>query len=283
MHKAAFDHLGIRASYRALEVAPSALSEAVARFRTSDSFLGANVTVPHKRAVMSLLDEVSVEAMSIGAVNTIVSKDGRLLGSNTDAVGFARAVEELSPATGADRGSTADRALTRGAGGSGPARALILGAGGSARAVAWALLRAGTVVGVHARRQEAAVDLVAELDAGAAAPGALVAVNAADVATWLSGCELLVNCTTVGMAGGNAPQSLASPEPLSLLRREAAVMDLVYRPPQTPLLREAERLGLGHLNGLSMLVWQGAASFETWTGQRAPVEVMRRAAEAALR
>lgn len=271
MHNAAFASLGIDASYRALEVRPDELPSVVAGFRTSPVFLGANVTVPHKRSVMALLDEVTAEARSIGAVNTIVRRGDRLIGSNTDAAGFALALAELSP----EAARSGDRAL-------------LLGAGGSARAVAWALLHGGATgsdassgpvdrrVGVFARRHAAALELVRELVAGeAVSPGE-------DVADWLHHAALLVNTTPVGMAGGGAAADNPAPAPLSTLPRSAVVIDLVYRPRVTPLLAEAERSGLVNANGLAMLVWQGVAAFETWTGERAPAEVMRTAALAAL-
>jgi len=282
MHAAAFASLGSDASYHAWEVPPAELARVIAGFRESPSFLGANVTVPHKRGVMPLLDELGAEAKSIGAVNTIVRRGGRLIGSNTDAAGFARALGELLP-------PEAGRI---------DARALVLGAGGSAPAVVWALLNglveapaaaatagasestdgAGSgprfTVGIHARRQEAAEALVADL-------GGRV-VTARDLRAWMVECDVLINTTPVGMQGGGLPEASPSPLPLSTLPLSAVVLDLVYRPAVTPLLEEARRTGLSHANGLAMLVWQGAASFETWTGSRAPVDVMRAAAAAAL-
>ena len=280
MHQAAFDRLGLDATYRALEVAPQDLAQVVEGFRDSPTFLGANVTVPHKVNVMALLDELTDEARSIGAVNTIVRRGARLIGSNTDAAGFSRSLEELLPPLAESRS----------------ARALVLGAGGSARAVVWALLRGGGLdrqradeprrpaaghvptgfeVGVFARRPEAARALVAELGGG-------VAVTAAEVDDWFRGSDVLVNTTPVGMAGGGAPGSNPAPAPLGELPRHAAVLDLVYRPAVTPLLEAAIQAGLPHANGLEMLVWQGAYAFETWTGRPAPVAVMRAAAAAAL-
>ena len=189
MHQAAFDDLGLDASYLALEVPPAALPATVAEFRESASFLGANVTVPHKRAVMPLLDELSTEAASIGAVNTIVRDGGRLIGSNTDAAGFSRALAELwPPATRPPQ-----------------AEVLLLGAGGSARAVAWALAHEGLRVGISARRPAAAAELVQELKRDVQrSGGALVAVSEAEAPCWLERCHALINSTPVGMVGGQA-------------------------------------------------------------------------------
>lgn len=303
MHNAAFDHLGIDAKYTAWEVEPSGLPAAVDAFRRSPGFLGSNVTVPHKRAVMPLLDELTTEAKAIQAVNTIFPRHGRLVGANTDAVGFSLALAELSAEAGQRRDLVGSRAL-------------LLGAGGSARAVAWSLLTSGLQVGVHARRQEAAEELVAQLvgaasageaehggevgaEAGAEAgadtgdeasdhPGDeggsrhIVAVASSDVADWLASCAVLVNSTPVGMAGGPAVNGNAAPGPLRLMRPDAAVIDLVYRPAVTPLLAEAASLGLRNQNGVPMLVWQGARSFAAWTGEEPPINVMRAAAYAAL-
>lgn len=269
MHQAAFDRLGIDATYLALEVEPAALSAAIDGFRRSAAFLGANVTVPHKQAVMTLLDEVTVEALSIGAVNTIVKREGRLIGSNTDASGFTRALAELWPAVDAHGGRT-------------DVHALLLGAGGSARAVAWALQHEEVTVGIHARREEAAARLVAELGSADTVSGGLVVVSPHETAAWLEMCDLLINSTPVGMAGGGAEDANPAPQPLSGMRPDAVVMDLVYRPAVTPLLAEARRLGLRHQNGMPMLVWQGAGSFESWTQRKAPVDVMWAAARAAL-
>lgn len=267
MHQAAFDHLGLDASYEALEVAPAALAATIAELRESPSFLGANVTVPHKRAVMPLLDELSSEAASIGAVNTISRDAGRLVGSNTDAAGFSRALAELWPPASRSPG----------------AEVLLLGAGGSARAVAWALLHEGLYVGISARRPAAAVELVAELEQYAQrAGGSLVAVSDAEAPGWLERCHALINSTPVGMVGGAEAAANPAPAPLASMRPEAVVYDLVYRPALTPLLMEAAAVDLRRANGLSMLVWQGALSFGAWTSRDAPVAVMEAAAAAAL-
>ena len=267
MHQAAFDHLGLDADYRALEVTPDALQATIAGFREATEFMGANVTVPHKRAVMPLLDELSSDAASIGAVNTITRSAGRLVGSNTDAAGFSRAFAELWPVASREPG----------------AEVLLLGAGGSARAVAWALAHEGLRVGISARRPAAAVELVEDLkQVMRYASGSLTAIAEGEAADWLERCHALVNSTPVGMVGGAAPAASPAPGPLVYMRPDAVVYDLVYRPALTPLLAEAAALDLRLANGLSMLVWQGALSFSTWTAREAPVAVMAAAAGAAL-
>lgn len=268
MQTAALAHRGIDASYRALAVPPDDLAAALADLRERPSFLGANVTVPHKQTVMPLLDELSPTARAIGAVNTLVREDGLLVGDNTDASGFLRSLLEAGcePA-----------GLT----------AIVLGAGGSARAVAAALLGAGAVVQVANRSRTRAATLAAALEewtaAGLVADGAaLEALPEGALASALSTCGLLVNCTSVGMAGGPLPGALPLDVDVKLLPSAAVVVDLVYRPLVTPLLAAALSAGLRTVDGIGMLVHQGAAAFEIWTGVSAPVEVMRRAAMSAV-
>jgi shikimate dehydrogenase len=253
MQQAAFDALGIAARYDALDVPTEGLSAAVAALRAAP-WWGANVSVPHKEAVAALVDELRPTALRLGAVNTVVRDGERLVGDNTDLAGFARALDGLGPF---------------GAG----CTAVVLGAGGAARAVVAALCDLGVAVAVANRSPARAAALVADLGAGGAhvlAPDELAeAVRAAD---------LLVQTTTVGMEGGPS----GSPLPAGLLPRAGAVVDLVYRPARTPLVRAAQAAGLDVRNGLPMLVWQGALAFEAWTGRTAPLEVMGRAAEAAL-
>lgn len=269
MHQAAFDRLGLDATYSALETAPEGLAAVIEGFRHSAAFLGANVTVPHKRTVILLLDALSDEARSIGAVNTIIRASGGLLGDNTDAAGFSRALEELWP-----RASRAP-----------DARALLLGAGGSARAVARTLLSEGLEVGIAARRPAAAAELATELRTSGRTPdgsGRVLALSSDEARQWLQDCDALINSTPVGMVGGGAPYASPAPAPLAVMREDAVVYDLVYRPAFTPLLAEAAENGLRHANGLSMLVWQGALSLTAWTGREAPVDVMYAAANEAL-
>lgn len=264
MHAAAFAATGIDAEYRALDVPPADLGRAVEALRAA-AYLGANVTVPHKQAVAALVDEVDDEARAIGAVNTVVKRGARLIGRNTDAPGFLAALEEdgFAPAG---------------------TRCLVLGAGGAARAVVWALARAGAEVRVANRGEERAKDLVTDLTlAGLHRPAPSWIANR-DVAAALADVDLLVNTTSVGMAGGPAPDGVPLPNGADVrgLPASALVVDLVYRPALTPLLARAREVGLRHRNGVPMLVWQGALAFEAWTGVRAPVAAMRAAVEEAL-
>lgn len=257
MHNAAFEALGIDAVYRAVDVPPVALADRVAELREPETF-GANVTIPHKEAVIPLVDRLTDAATAIGAVNTIVNRGGELLGDNTDAGGFLRALAEGGiPARGAD--------------------ALVLGAGGAARAVVYGLLTAGAeVVHVYNRTPSRAAALAAEL----AAVGNVRVVTDDRLGMVGRASSLLVNATSVGMSGHASQGEL--PCPADALPDGGAVVDIVYRPAQTPLLLEAGSRGLITQNGVAMLVHQGAAALEQWTGRAAPISVMRRALENAL-
>ena len=266
MHNAAFAALGIEATYQALDVLPHELEAKLQQIREG-RYLGANVSVPHKEQVARLVDELSPEAAAIGAVNTVVRNGDRLVGHNTDAAGFGRALLEL-PAI--------DENSLNGA------NCLVLGAGGAARAVVWELVRAGAEVRVLNRDPLRAAALVASLEASGMPRGAAHALT--DRPDTLAGVQLLVNSTSVGMSGGPDPLGLPLLQSaiLATLPRPAAVVDLVYRPALTPLLRVAAARGHPVQNGLPMLVWQGALAFELWTGRMAPVSAMRAAAAAGL-
>ena len=258
--QAALDAIGFDGTYEPWDVAPEGVAEFVDGLRAPGT-LGINVTVPHKEAVIPFLDEVDDWASTAGAVNTIVNREGRLTGHNTDGIGFLRALRE-------------------GAGFEPRGRdVLVLGAGGSARAVVYALARAGAAqLFVANRTVERAERLVAlAIDSGSASES-LQLSEAASVAGEVS---LIVNCTSMGMVHG--PDETGSPLSASDIPSSVLVNDLVYNPLETPLLREASRAGASTLGGIQMLVYQGAASFEMWTGQDAPVDVMLDAATAAMR
>lgn len=253
--QAAFDALGIRATYRAYDLPPEAVPAFVAGLRAPD-WLGVNVTVPHKERVKRLLDELADAAAAVGAVNTIVNRSGRLIGQNTDVAGFRQALAEV----GFD---------TRGA------RVVVLGAGGAARAVVFALRADGAAHLAVANRTVARAErLLAELAAGVVAEA--LPLDPATLAPYLARCDLLVNTTSVGLKPGETPL------PDETVPPRALVYDVIYNPPQTRLLAAAQARGAGTLGGLSMLVAQGAAAFTLWTGREAPLAVMRRAADEAL-
>jgi shikimate dehydrogenase len=251
LHAAALQACGLQGEYRLYPVPPedeTGLGELLERVR-SGALHGLNVTIPHKRSVLPLLDRVSQMARAIGAVNTIYARDEALLGENTDAAGFLSDLGCVFPAAA-------------------PGAALVLGAGGSARAVVYALLQAGWQVCVAARRLEQAKEISERVEVlrwNAAAMRQIVEEQRV---------ELLVNTTPLGMghqAGESAwPQGVRLPG-------MAFVYDLVYNPPETALLQAARQAGLGCANGLGMLVEQARLAFKLWTGREVAREVMEKA------
>ena len=252
MHDAAFDAAGIDARYVLLEIEPEAVEPAVREARGPD-WLGLGVTAPYKRVVADLVDEVEVDAATIGAVNNVVrTDDGRLVGINTDAPGFRAGVE---------------LAMGRSLAG---ADVVVAGAGGAAHAVVYACLAAGAGrVTVGNRTPASAIALVGRFDG--VGPGARAAVALADSAFTeaLATADLAVNATTVGMLDPGATIAVAA------LPATATVFDLVYVPSETPLVRAARARGLRAANGSEMLIQQAAIAFERWTGVGGMADVMR--------
>jgi shikimate dehydrogenase len=254
LHQPALDQLGIPAVYERWHTTASDLPARVDSLRTADA-LGASVTVPHKLAAMSLVDEVSPAARRAGAVNTIVNRDGALFGDNTDIHGFLVTVRE----------ALADSV---------PDMALVLGAGGAARAVVLALEASGVGEIVVANRDAGRVARLAE-DL-APAPVRPVAFDDVTLTRELPQAGLLVNATSLGWHAGELP---LAPHFLDLLPSHALVADLTYR--DTDLLLAASARSLPTVDGLPMLVHQGVRAFELWTGYPAPVATMLTAARTA--
>ena len=244
MHNAAFAARGMDAVYLPFRVRDlSDFIEAVRDFGLS----GFSVTLPHKQRILERLDDCDPLAAEIGAVNTVaVRGGGRLYGYNTDYVGVLRAMQRRVPLASS--------------------RVLLLGAGGAARAVAFALAKAGAAVAIWARRPAQARALARAVGGESISRAALRQER----------FDALVNCTPVGMfPGGGSPLEAGE-------LNARVVMDLIYRPRQTQLLKRAERRGLAVISGVDMFLEQGAAQWEIWTGRRAPLAVMRRAVLAAL-
>lgn len=253
MHNAAFAATGFDGVYVACEVAPERVREAVAGIRALD-LMGVNVTVPLKELVLPLLDGISDRAKAIGAVNTIVNRDGTLWGDSTDGPGFLAAIDGAGIVADAD------------------SRFVVLGAGGSARAVVYALAEYGATVVIANRNPERAAALAREF---AHLPGniSIIAYTEAGIGAALSdGATALVNTTSVGMSpnGDETP-----PVPVDALSPDTFVADLIYKPFETRLLSAARVRGCRTQNGVEMLVRQGAVAFEHWTCIPAPVDVMR--------
>ncbi len=258
MHQAAFDALDIEASYALWETQSARLAERIASLRSPD-VLGANVTIPYKEDVLPLVDECDLLAARIGAVNTIVNRNGRLVGYNTDAPGFIRALNEYAAFD--CRGK----------------KVVILGTGGAARAAAVALLENGIDELILLGRNEERLSnilhhlraLTAMMHGKTRVQGVFFGSPEAD--GLLSNAELVVNATPLGLKGHDTTLLLDS----NMLPATSLVMDMIFNPPLTPLLRAARAQGCQVLNGLSMLLYQGVLAFELWTGRPAPIEVMR--------
>ncbi|TFG69284.1 MAG: shikimate dehydrogenase [Thermomicrobiales bacterium] len=254
MHDAAFDAAGIDARYVLLELDPDEVEASVAAAR-GEEWLGLGVTAPYKRMIAGLCDEIAPEAAAIGAVNNVArTTEGRLVGFNTDALGFRAGVEFAM-----------ERTLT-------DASVVVAGAGGAAHAVVFACLDAGASrVTIGNRTLESAAALAARFaDVG---PGAVSAVTLDDpvFGAALRTADLAVNATTVGMVDQGMTIDVAG------LPASATVFDLVYVPPETALLRAARERGLRAANGSEMLIAQAAAAFERWTGLAGMADVMRAA------
>jgi shikimate dehydrogenase len=239
IHSAAFAAAGLDASYLAFDVHPDDLRTAVEGLRAI-GFLGANLTVPHKVAVLDLVDDVTEEARGVGAANTLFWRDGRLTADNTDAAGLEQVLRTQVGVRPGDH-------------------VLLFGAGGAARAAAVAFGRCGAAVRVRARRVEAAaaVDALARRSGGAEADPALSP-------------RIVVNATPLGLHGEHLPDDLMR------LDQGQVALDLIYG--ATPFLESAAARGVPAIDGLAMLVGQAAASFTRWTGLPAPRDAMERAA-----
>lgn len=264
--QAALDYHRLDIRYEVLEVREEELPQVVGNLREPWN-LGANVTLPYKEKVLPLLDEIDDFAAVVGAVNTIVNEGGRLTGYNTDAPGFLQALSGagFQPA---DKG------------------VVVLGAGGAARAVSFALIREGVTWLAVFNRTKSRADYLARALAGYARDNGLVTEVTAlpweeDVMRRLVGrCHCVVNCTTLGMR--YSPQEGRSPLAEDMIGEGVLICDLVYNPRETPLLSIARRRGAKTIDGLPMLVYQGAIAFRLWTGEEPPLEIMFRRAERAL-
>jgi shikimate dehydrogenase len=255
MHDAAFDACGIDARYVLLELEPEAVEPTVREARSSAEWLGLGVTAPYKRVVAGLVDEVEPEAEAIGAVNNVArTPDGRLVGFNTDAPGFRAGVE-----------------LAMGHSLEG-AQVVVVGAGGAAHAVVFACLAAGAAkVTVANRTVDRAATMLERFSLNGTGARSAVALDDPSFVEALAAVDVAVNATTVGMIDPGATI------PVEALRHDATVFDLVYVPPETPLLTAARARGLRAANGSEMLIAQAAIAFERWTGVGGMDDVMRTA------
>ncbi|MDF2735898.1 MAG: shikimate 5-dehydrogenase [Chloroflexota bacterium] len=250
MQQAAFDELGIDATYELWDRPPIELADAIGELR-GDDYLGANVTIPHKERVVPMVDRLTEEASFTGAVNTLTREGKRLIGHNTDVAGFKVALDKL---VGRQKM---------------PRQAVILGAGGGGRAVVYGLIREGfqriVVFNRHLHRAEGLVKHFGRT----AAHMELRAMpwHESIIEAELAKTKVLINATSIGLT------SDTSPIPAEALHAELLVLDLIYN--RTRLLRDAEAAGATVADGELMLLHQGAAAFTLWTGQPAPLDLMQ--------
>lgn len=261
---AAFQSAGIDATYVAWETSGDLLEGRLTALRGAD-FFGANVTIPHKQAVTPFLDETTELATRAGAVNTIINRDDKLIGDNTDVAGFKRSLRDDAKFDAKGK------------------RTMIIGAGGAARAVALALVDAGAavifVVGRQPRKTEGLVlNLKRSTPSGTTITWAYLGDGS--YRRSLNEADLLVNCTSVGVLGSEtAGESVV---PAELIEPRTLVFDVVYNPAETPLMSAARSRGAKAISGIGMLVYQAAESFKLWTGLEADTAAMFAAAELAL-
>ena len=259
IHNAAITALGLDYVYVAFHVQPDNLGAAIEGFKATN-VVGINVTIPHKQNVISYLDEISREATLIGAVNTLIFKDGGIVGENTDAPGFLQAMQE--------------EGLDVPQGGS----AVIIGAGGSARAVVVALALAGIrTICIANRTVSRAVALATDLSEQTDASIYGIGLDDPKLSNAVGTSQLIVNTASTSMDVSHP--LLIDPE---WLAPQSIVYDIVYTPPETRLLQAAAEKDCHTIGGLGMLVHQGAIAFERWTGVNPPVETMRQALQGAF-
>jgi shikimate dehydrogenase len=245
--QAAFDAARIPATYERWHVTAANLPDHIQTLRNPNT-LGANVTVPHKVAVAELVDELAGTARRIGAVNTVINSNGRLIGENTDIYGFHRALITARPSVERDH-------------------VLVIGAGGAARAVIAALGEIGVAgITIANRSPENAAILLDEI--GMAGARVIPLVDW-DLMQTIRDHSVIVNATSIGW---NDDQSVLAPDLLDAIAPDGLVADLTYR--STALLRAAQERSIPTMDGLPMLIYQGARSFELWTGQTAPTDLM---------
>ncbi len=259
IHNAAFQHLQLDYVYVAFPVKRKELTAAIQGMR-SLKVHGLNVTTPHKLDVVQHLDWLDESAKNVGAVNTILNKEGTLIGYNTDGKGALMALE-------ASQGELSNKKI------------LILGAGGASRSISYTLAQETRELVVLNRTIEKAESLVKELLTTFGNKVRYGGLSRSRIKAELEDADILINATSVGMH----PNEDKTPIDQNLLRSKLTIFDLIYHPLETRLLREAKAVGARTIDGLAQLVYQGAASFEIWTGRSAPVDVMMKAAREKLK
>jgi len=254
MHNAAFEALNLDYVFLAFKVKSAGVADAVNGMRALN-IRGLNVTMPHKSTVINHLDRVDLSAQIVNSVNTILNKESLLFGFNTDGVGALKALREngIEP-----KGR----------------KVLLLGAGGAARAIAYTMAKEADELVVLNRTLKQAHDLAKLLQKAVNKKIVAGSLSPSDIEQNLQDSDILINATSVGMK----PNIDESPVKSKLLRSNLAILDIVYNPLETKLSIDAKSAGAKVVSGVEMLIYQGAASFEVWTGKPAPVQVMRQAA-----
>ena len=259
MHNAAFASLDLDYRYDAIDVKPHDLPAALERLRDGE-WSGANVTIPHKHAVLAQLDEITDIAAALGAANTLLRVGTRIVGDNTDVVGFLADLDTFGV-------EVTNKPV------------LIFGTGGSARAIAFALLNRGAEIRMLGINPPSGAKLAKDLHKATGGHLLNFGWTPTDLGDASQGCALAVNCTPLGMI----PKIHRTPWfPVVPFPNELFVYDLVYNPQETMLVRQARSHGLRASGGLGMLVQQGAIAFTSWTGYQPPIDKMRTAAHRAL-
>ena len=254
MQTAAFEALNLDYVFLAFKVKPPRVEDAVNGMRALN-IRGLNVTMPHKTKVINFLDRVDLSAQIVNSVNTILNKENMLFGFNTDGVGALRALKENGVAL---KGR----------------KVLLLGAGGAARAIAYTMAKEADELAILNRTVKHAQAIAKLLEKSCSKKIVAGSLSSSDIQMNLQDSDILINATSIGMKP-NAEESPVSPK---LLRSNLSVMDIVYNPLETKLAKDAKVAGARVVSGIEMLIYQGAASFEIWTGKSAPVEVMRKVA-----
>ncbi len=254
IHNAAFEALGLENVFLAFRVKPAEIGNAVNGMRAL-GIHGLNVTMPHKTTVIPHLDEVDKTARFLNAVNTIHNKNGKLWGCNTDGVGALKALRD----NGVDPKGK---------------KVLLLGAGGASRAIAYTIAHEADELVILNRTVKPAKELARQLRQLLPKKISAEALSIETIEDNLMDSEVLINATSIGMK----PNVNETPVNPKWLRTNLAVMDIVYNPLETKLAKIAKEAGAKVVSGVEMLIYQGAASFEIWTGKSAPIQVMRKAA-----
>ncbi len=253
MHNAAFEALQLNYVFLAFKVEAAEVEKAIGGVRALNIH-GLNVTMPHKNAVIKFLDETDPTSRAIASANTVLNKDGKLLGFNTDGVGALNALEQngVKP-----RGK----------------KILLFGAGGAAKAIAYALTQEADEVTILNRTPKQAEEFAIFLHQKFGKKIKSGDLSRVSIKTNVADADVLINATSIGMKP-NVDQTLVEQE---WLKPDLALMDIVYNPIETKLARAAKEVGAKVVSGVEMLIYQGAASFEIWTACNAPIEVMRKA------